>query len=164
MELKMRYSPAWVFSTSCSVILSRYVEGHLPIESYTNKISIGFNELYDDLTSTKLIEGVEEIMRFLALFEDENYLKIVNAFTFNECTFTQNGKKRKLKGIFNDGFSPQKGETSVDKNTKTFKAFFFKIRSNQELYPDPLWTFSQIKDFDQLTKILNCRVDIFDSL
>jgi hypothetical protein len=99
MELKMRYSPGWVFSTSCSVILSRYVEGHLPIESYTNKISIGFNELYDDLTSTKLIEGVEEIMRFLALFEDENYLKIVNAFTFNECTFTQTGKKRKLKGI-----------------------------------------------------------------
>jgi hypothetical protein len=141
----------------------RYVEGHIPLESYTNKIATSFEALYDDLTSVKLIDGTEQIMRFLACFENENHLDIAKANLFNEFTFTKNGRKRKLTGMFSDGINPKKQETTVAENTKSFKAFFFRLRSDPELYPDQSWDFSQIKDFDEVKTILNCPVDFLDS-
>jgi hypothetical protein len=159
----MRYSPDWIFSISCSLITMRYVEGHIPLESYTRKISTGFNVLYDDLTNAKLNDGTEQIMRFLASFDHDNHLDVAKANFFNEFTFTRNGKKRKLSGMFSDNINPKKQETSVAENTKSFKAFFFRLRSDPGLYADPSWDVSQIKDFDEVKTILNSQVDIFDS-
>ena len=109
---------------SCSLIFVRYVDGHIPLESYTNKIATGFEALYDDLTSVKLNDGTEEIMRFLASFDHDNHVDIAKANFFNEFTFTKNGKKRKLIGMFSDGIKPKVRETTVAENTRSFKAFF----------------------------------------
>lgn len=159
----MRYSPDWIFSMSCSLIIMRYVDGHIPLESYTNKIATGFEALYDDLTSVKLNYGTEKIMRFLVSFNHDNHLDIAKANLFNEFTFTKKGKKRKLTGMFSDNIKPKKQETTVAENTKSFKAFHFKLRSNPELYADESWDVSQIKNFDKVKTILNSPVDITDS-
>ena len=161
--MSMRYSPDWIFSISCYLIAIRYVEGHLPLESFTKKIATGFEALYDDLTSVKLNDGTEEIMRFLASFDHDNHVDIAKANFFNEFTFTKNGKKRKLIGMFSDGIRPKVRETTVAENTRSFKAFFFRLRSDPKLYPDQSWDISQIKDFDEVKTILNCPVDFLDS-
>lgn len=159
----MRNSPDWIFSMSCSLITIRYVEGYIPLESYTNKIATGFEALYDDLTSIKLHSGTEKILRFLASFNHENHLDIAKAHLFNEFTFKKNGRKRKLRGMFSDNINPKKHETTIAENTKSFKAFYFRLRSNPELYADQSWDVSQIKNFDTVKTILNSPVDITDS-
>ena len=166
----MRYSPDWVFSLACSVITKRYVEGHVPIEAFTKNFAVGFNAYYDDLTSTKLNDGAEEIMRFLASFYDDDddedeidYMLIVKAHIFKEINFDKNNKKRKFKGFFYNSMKPKSTETSVAENTKSFKAFFFQQRSNPDMEPDPSWDISKVKDIDDLLLILNGTVAVFDA-
>ena len=102
-------------------------------------------------------------MRFLASFDHENHVDVAKANFFNEFTFTKKGKKRKLTGMFSDGIKSKQRETTVAENTRSFKAFFFRLRSDPELYPDQSWGISQIKDFDEVKTILNCPVDFLDS-
>ena len=104
----MKYAPAWVLSVACSVITKRYVEEHVPFQSFINAISGNFETLYDDLTESKLRAGVEMEMRFLASFDHENHMKIVNAHIFNVITYKKPKIKRKLKGIFSDGTKPKR--------------------------------------------------------
>ena len=167
----MRYSPDWVFSLACSVITKRYVEGHVPIEAFTKNFAVGFNAYYDDLTSTKLNDGAEEIMRFLASFYDDDdddddeidYMLIVKAHIFKEINFDKNNKKRKFKGFFYNSMKPKSTETSVAENTKSFKAFFFQQRSNPDMEPTASWDISKVKDIDDLLLILNGTVAVFDA-
>ena len=165
----MRYSPDWIFSLACSVITKRYVEGHLPIEAFTKNFAVGFDAYYDDLTSSKLNDGAEEIMRFLASFYGDNdndqidYMLIVKAHIFREINFDKNNKKRKFKGFFYNSMKPKSTETSVAENTKSFKAFFFQQRSNPDVEPDPSWDISKVKDIDDLLLILNGTVAVFDA-
>ena len=165
----MRYSPDWIFSLACSVITKRYVEGHLPIEAFTKNFAVGFDAYYDDLTSSKLNDGAEEIMRFLASFygDDDNdqidYMLIVKAHIFREINFDKNNKKRKFKGFFYNSMKPKSTETSVAENTKSFKAFFFQQRSKPDVEPDPSWDISKVKDIDDLLSILNGTVAVFDA-
>ena len=165
----MRYSPDWIFSLACSVITKRYVEGHLPIEAFTKNFAVGFDAYYDDLTSSKLNDGAEEIMRFLASFYGDNdndqidYMLIVKAHIFREINFDKNNKKRKFKGFFYNSMKPKSTETSVAENTKSFKAFFFQQRSKPDVEPDPSWDISKVKDIDDLLSILNGTVAVFDA-
>ena len=165
----MRYSPDWIFSLACSVITKRYVEGHVPIEAFTKNFAVGFDAYYDDLTSSKLNDGAEEIMRFLASFYGDNdndqidYMLIVKAHIFREINFDKNNKKRKFKGFFYNSMKPKSTETSVAENTKFFKAFFFQQRSNPDVEPDPSWDISKVKDIDDLLLILNGTVAVFDA-
>ena len=166
----MRYSPDWVFSLACSVITKRYVEGHLPIEAFTKNFAVGFDAYYDDLTSSKLNDGAEEIMRFLASFHNDDndndqidYMLIVKAHIFREINFDKNNKKRKFKGFFYNSMKPKSTETSVAENTKSFKAFFFQQRSKPDVEPDPSWDISKVKDIDDLLSILNGTVAVFDA-
>ena len=165
----MRYSPDWVFSLACSVITKRYVEGHVPIEAFTKNFAVGFDAYYDDLTSSKLNDGAEEIMRFLASFYGDNdndqidYMLIVKAHIFREINFDKNNKKRKFKGFFYNSMKPKSTETSVAENTKSFKAFFFQQRSKPDVEPDPSWDISKVKDIDNLLLILNGTVAVFDA-
>ena len=163
----MRYSPDWVFSLACSVITKRYVEGHVPIEAFTKNFAVGFDAYYDDLTSSKLNDGAEEIMRFLASFYDDDdqidYMLIVKAHIFREINFDKNNKKRKFKGFFYNSMKPKSTETSVAENTKSFKAFFFQQRSKPDVEPDPSWDISKVKDIDDLLLILNGTVAVFDA-
>lgn len=165
----MRYSPDWIFSLACSVITKRYVEGHVPIEAFTKNFAVGFDAYYDDLTSSKLNDGAEEIMRFLASFygDDDNdqidYMLIVKAHIFREINFDKNNKKRKFKGFFYNSMKPKSTETSVAENTKSFKAFFFQQRSKPDVEPDPSWDISKVKDIDDLLSILNGTVAVFDA-
>lgn len=165
----MRYSPDWIFSLACSVITKRYVEGHVPIEAFTKNFAVGFDAYYDDLTSSKLNDGAEEIMRFLASFYGDNdndqidYMLIVKAHIFREINFDKNNKKRKFKGFFYNSMKPKSTETSVAENTKSFKAFFFQQRSKPDVEPDPSWDISKVKDIDDLLLILNGTVAVFDA-
>ena len=101
----MRYSPDWVFSLACSVITKRYVEGHLPIEAFTKNFAVGFDAYYDDLTSSKLNDGAEEIMRFLASFYDDDdddddeidHMLIVKTHIFREINFDKNNKNQNFE-------------------------------------------------------------------
>jgi len=160
----MKYSPDWVLSIVCSVITKRYVEANVPIQSFTNTFSASFETIYDDLTTSKLHAGVEAEMRFLAAFNDENPMKIVNAHIFNVITYSKPGKKRKLKGIFSNGISPKWTETSIAKNNKSFKVFFFQLRSDPSLKPEETWDLSQVEDIDTLIEILNKTIHVHDAL
>jgi len=159
----MKYAPAWVLSVACSVITKRYVEEHVPFQSFINAFSGNFETLYDDLTESKLRAGVEMEMRFLASFDHENHMKIVNAHIFNVITYKKPKIKRKLKGIFSDGTKPKRSETSIAQNHKAFKAFFFRLRTDPKLEPDDAWNLSQVKGMDGLITIFNEPVHVSDA-
>ena len=160
----MKCSPDWILSLACSVITKRYVLEHVPIQSFTNVFSKSLEPMYDDLTGSKLRAGVEKEMRFLATFDDENHIKIVNAHIFNVITYVAPKKKRRIKGIFSDGIKPKKTETSIATNNKSFKAFFFRLRSDPKLEPEWTWDLSQVKGMDSLIMIFNSPILVSDAL
>ena len=160
----MNYSPDWVLSLACSVITKRYVLDHVPIQSFTNVFSNRLETMYDDLTGSKLRAGVEEQMRFLAGFNDDHHMEIVKAHIFNVITYVKPGKKRKFKGVFSDEMKPKKTETSIATNSKSFKAFFFQLRSDPKLAPEDSWDLLQVKDIDSLIKVFNSPVLVIDAL
>lgn len=89
----MKYSPDWVLNLACSVITKRYVLENVPIESFTNVFSKALKPMYEDLTGSKLREGVEKEMRFLATLDVDDYIEIVNAHIFYTVTYEKIGKK-----------------------------------------------------------------------
>ena len=96
----MKYSPDWVLNLACSVITKRYVLENVPIESFTNIFSKALEPMYEDLTGSKLREGVEKEMRFLATLDVDDYIEIVNAHIFYTVTYEKPGKKRNINGFF----------------------------------------------------------------
>lgn len=160
----MNYSPDWVLSLACSVITKRYILEHVPIQSFTNVFSKALEPMYEDLTGSKLREGVEEEMRFLATLDDDNYIEIVNAHIFNVVTYVKPGKKRNLKGFFSNELKPKVTETSIAASNKSFKAFVFQLRTEPKLKPESSWDLSHVKDMDSLITILNSPALVFDAL
>ena len=160
----MNYSPDWVLNLVCSVITKRYVLENVPIESFTNVFSKALEPMYEDLTGSKLQEGVENEMRFLTTLDVDDYIEIVNAHIFYAVTYEKLGKKRNIKGLFSNALKPKATETSIATNTKSFKAFVFQFRSEPKLKPENSWDLSQVKDMDSLITIFNSPALVYDAI
>ncbi len=160
----MKYSPDWVLNLACSVITKRYVLENVPIESFTNIFSKALEPMYEDLTGSKLREGVEKEMRFLATLDVDDYIEIVNAHIFYTVTYEKPGKKRNINGFFSSALKPKATETSIATNSKSFKAFVFQLRSEPKLKPESSWDLSHVKDMDSLIAIFNSPALVFDAL
>ena len=159
----MNCAPDWILSTTISVLTLRYVDSHIPIDAFVNKFSQQFEGLYDDLTSEKLELGTEKIMRFLATFETNDHLKIVNSHIFHTINFEKIGKKRKLKGIFFNAMSPQRNETKLSEVIRLFQTYTFQLRSNSELAAPTSWQLSDSKGIDNLLTIFTEPVHVMDA-
>jgi len=159
----MNCAPDWILSTTLSVLTMRYVDSHIPIEAFTNQFSQQFEGLYDDLTSKKLELGTAKIMRFLATFESDDHLEIVNSHIFHMINFERIGKKRKLKGIFFNATSPQRNETKLSEVTRLFQTYTFQLRSNVDLAAPQSWQLSETKGIDNLLEIFTMPVHVIDA-
>ena len=159
----MGFAPDWVLALTCSVISNRYIGSHIPIEAFGNKLSQGLEEQYVDLTSDKLSEVSEELMRFLVTIESDDHPAIFDAFIFNLVHFNASGKKRKIKGMFASALEPTEKETNVSVVLKLFKAFVFKLRSDPDLAPNKPWQLDKVKGMNELSKLLYVDVSIEDA-
>ena len=146
----MGFAPDWVLALTCSVIANRYIGGHIPIEAFSNRLSQNLEAQYVDLTSNKLRETSEELMRFLVTIESDDHPAIFDAFIFNLAHFTASGRKRRIKGIFASALEPVEKETNTAGILKLFRAFVFKLRSDPDLAPNKPWQLDKVKGMDEL--------------
>ena len=65
--------------------------------------------------------------------------------------------------FFKNIFSKEKKEISIDEALKSFRAFVFKLRSDQTLIAPQGWKMSDVDDIEWLSEILDQRVRITDS-
>ena len=159
----MRFAPDWVLALTCSVIANRYIGSHIPIEAFSNKLSQGLEEQYVDLTSDKLSEVSEVLMRFLVTIESDDHPAIFDAFIFSLAHFDASGKKRRIKGMFGSALEATEKETNIGAVLKLFKAFVFKLRSDPDLAPSKPWQLDKVKGMDELSKLLYVDVSIEDA-
>ncbi len=159
----MRFAPDWVLALTCSVIANRYIGSHIPIEAFSNKLSQGLEEQYVDLTSDKLSEVSEVLMRFLVTIESDDHPAIFDAFIFTSANFDASGKKRRIKGMFASALEATEKETNIGAVLKLFKAFVFKLRSDPDLAPSKPWQLDKVKGMDELSKLLYVDVSIEDA-
>jgi hypothetical protein len=159
----MRFAPDWVLALTCSVIANRYIGSHIPIEAFSNKLSQGLEEQYVDLTSDKLSEVSEGLMRFLVTIESDDHPAIFDAFIFSLAHFDASGKKRRIKGMFGSALEATEKETNIGAVLKLFKAFVFKLRSDPDLAPSKPWQLDKVKGMAELSKLLYVDVSIEDA-
>ena len=159
----MRFAPDWVVALTSSVISNRYIGGHIPIEAFSNRLSQNLEAQYVDLTSNKLRETSEELMRFLVTIESDDHPAIFDAFIFNLAHFTASGRKRRIKGMFASALKPVEKETNTAGILKLFRAFVFKLRSDPDLAPNKPWQLDKVKGMDELSKLLYIDVSIKDA-
>ena len=159
----MGFAPDWVLALTCSVIANRYIGGHIPIEAFSNRLSQNLEAQYVDLTSDKLSETSEELMRFLVTIESDDHPAIFDAFIFNLAHFTASGRKRRIKGMFASALKPVEKETNTAGILKLFRAFVFKLRSDPDLAPNKPWQLDKVKGMDELSKLLYADVSIEDA-
>jgi len=159
----MGFTPGWVLGSTCGMITNRFVIGEISLQAYTNKFSKDLLQKYEDATSDKLMSITEEMMQFLTSLENSDAMLINNAYIFNQVNFDESGAKRKMKTLFKSAFAPQKKEISIDEALKSFRAFVFKLRSDQTLIAPQGWKVSDVDDIEWLSEIFDQRVRITDS-
>ena len=88
----MKFAPDWVLELTCGYIAVQFVTGHMPLQAYTKRFSKDLLLKYDDASSKKIGKISEDMLFFLATFECDDHMEIIEAFMFNVINFDKNGK------------------------------------------------------------------------
>ena len=159
----MKFAPDWVLELTCGYIAVQFVTGHMPLQAYTKRFSKDLLLKYDDASSKKIEKISEDMLFFLATFECDDHMEIIEAFMFNVINFDKNGKERKFKTMFTSALSAEKNETSGEDALKHFTTFVYQLRNNPKLFPSDLWKLTDTKDIDELLKIYAQPVRVLDA-
>lgn len=158
----MKYAPDWVLHTVCSKIATRFVEGNLPIEAYSNCMFKKLKVIYPDCKPEKLYTAAEGMLFFLAELDEENTIEYCPSFLYNSVVFEKTGRRRKMRGLFYDPLAPVKFETTSKNIVTSFRAFVFRLRNDGSLAMPDGWQISSIKELKALSDILNAEATFSD--
>ena len=137
---EQEYMPIWLYHfISASMVHDYMVDDH-PLPVAAAKYARHYSEKYVPIELQTLVDTTEEIIMFTASLNVDDPLALIDFYRFYCLNFEDPQTKRNRDSFFGDIFegSTSKGY-SYDLATKSFKAYTFKLRSNQIPVPDEHW-------------------------
>lgn len=138
----MGFCPSFVFDIFVSKTVIEFLSSETgSLEALSKKYSEAISTKYAEVDSNVIQETAEDIARFLAEIEaGEDAVGLLNDFCRFRLYFVGHARERKLKPLFGDLLDPVKeAEIKLGETVKTFKAFVFSLRSNNEDHAPAGW-------------------------
>ncbi len=138
----MGFCPSFVFDIFVSKTVIEYLSSETgSLEGSAKKFSEGISAKYAEVDSNVIQETAEDIVRFLAEIEaGEDSVSLLIDFCRYRLYFIGHARERKLKPLFGDLLDPVKeAEIKLGETVKSFKAFVFSLRSNNEGHAPAGW-------------------------
>ena len=138
----MGFCPSFVFDIFVSKSVIEFLSSETgSLEALSKKYSEAISIKYAEVDSNVIQGTAEEIVRFLSEIEaGEEAVGLLNDFSRFRLYFVGHARERKLKPLFGDLLDPAKeAEIKLGETVKTFKAFVFSLRSNNEDHAPAGW-------------------------
>ena len=154
------YMPVWLYNfISASMVHDYMVDDH-PLPVAAAKYARYYSDKYAPIELTPLVDATEEIIMFIASLNVDDPLALIDFYRFYCLNFEDPQTERNRDSFFGDIFEGTAGKGySYDLATKSFKAYTFKLRSNQIPVPSEHWELKletgeegQVEDLVKLTE------------
>ena len=159
-----KYCPEWLLSATVALAAQRYISSPFGLDLFAVKYSQILSERYAEIAPTVIEQSAEGFLRILAEAEAEDADSVLRAYAYNRITWVGNGEPRRIKGLFSSALDGTKTEEySVDQMVKSFKPFFFLLRSKPAMAAPASWTWKQIENGDWIVNLPDVEISLLDS-
>lgn len=159
-----KYCPEWLISATVALVAQRYLASPLGLDLFAQKYAQVLSERYSEIGPDIIEQGVEGFLRVLSEAEVEDAESVLRSYAFNRITRLPNGEPRKIKGLFSSGLNGTKTEEyNVDQIIKSFRPFFFLLRSKPSMAAPSTWTWKQIENGEWIVDLPDVEVTLLDS-
>ena len=155
----MGYCPLWVLGVVSAHATRQYVDGNVPLLSFTTQYSNVLNQHYENTSKLKLMAICEEYMNFLVEIDADDIMGIFDSYIFYRTCHDTSGKPRKIKTIFKNAFASVTEDPSVDEVLKAFRVFTFRYRSNEAVVMPHGWVLQDVENIGWLGDLFDLEVN-----
>lgn len=160
-----KYCPEWIVSATVALVAERYLGSPLGLELFAKKYAQVLSERYLEIGPDLIEQSAEGFLRVLAEAEAENADVVLRSYAYNRITRMGNGEARKIKGLFSSALDGTRTpDYSVDQLVKSFRPFFFLLRSKPSMAAPASWSWKQIENGEWLVDLPDVEVTLLDSL
>ena len=160
MSDEREYMPIWLYNFISASMVHDYMVSDHPLPVAAAKYARHYSAKYNTIELTPLVDATEEIIMFTASLNVDDPLALIDFYRYYCLNFEDPQTPRNRDSFFGDIFEGTSAKGySYDMATKSFKAYTFKLRSNQIPVPDEHWELKletgeegQVEDLIQLTE------------
>ena len=118
------YCPEWIFGCSAALTAKGFLSSENSLNALARKYATGLSEKYSPIKFEEVSETAEGILQFLAEIEvGDEAVGYIDNYVYKRIKYLNNGAERKLSGMFNSAFNPEKEKDySVENSIKVFRA------------------------------------------
>lgn len=159
-----KYCPEWLVSATVALVAERYLASPLGLDLFAKKYAQILSERYAEIGPQVIEESAEGFLRVLAEADAEDANGVLRSYAFDRITRTANGEARRIKGMFSSALDGSRTpEYNVEQMIKSFRPFFFLLRSKPSLAAPASWSWKQIENGDWLSDLPEVEVNLFDN-
>jgi len=162
----MNYCPAWIYDAIFAQVGYDFLVSDMPLALTAKKYAEGLSKKYQPLDIDEIVEGSEEMIRFLAEVDaNENAADLLRGFCFFRIRYETQNVKRKMTPMFGtvDSGDKEQKYSGLDA-VKRFKAYIFSWRSGTAILAEPGWKLSNETVLEDLSKAAAKQVSVLDGL
>lgn len=158
------YCPSWIFEIAVCRIASEYLGSEFPMETAVKKYAEGLSETYAEISPELLAASSALLIEFLGEIEaGENAVPLLNGFTHFRLYSERVGIPRKMKPLFGSIEDPVKQvEYSEDLIRKSFRAYVYRLRSNQQQSAPAGWRLEDDENLEAFGELVRKQSSLLD--
>ena len=159
------YCPEWIFGCSAALTAKGFLSSENSLNALARKYATGLSEKYSPIKFEEVSETAEGILQFLAEIEvGDEAVEYIDNYVYKRIKYLNNGAERKLSGMFNSAFNPEKEKDySVENSIKVFRATIYGIRNNTMPKAPPGWNVLEEEELDWYKELIEKPIDILDN-
>lgn len=159
-----KYCPEWILSATVALVAERYLGSPLGLDLFAKKYAQVLSQRYLEIGPDLIEQSAEGFLRVLAEAEAEDADVVLRSYAYNRVTRMGNGEPRKIKGLFSSALDGTRtAEYNLDQLIKSFRPFFFLLRSKPALAAPASWSWKQIENGEWLVDLPDVEVTLLDS-
>jgi hypothetical protein len=163
-EFMSKYCPEWLLSATVALVAQRYLASPLGLDLFAKKYAQILSERYLEIGPDLIEQTAEGFLRVLAEAEADDADAVLRSYAFNRITRMGNGEPRRIKGMFSSALDGTKTEEyGLDQMIKSFRPFFFLLRSKPAMAAPVSWSWKQIENGEWIVDLPDVEVTLLDS-
>lgn len=159
-----KHCPEWLISATVALVAQRYLDSPLGLDLFAKKYAQVLSERYSEIGPDVIEQSVEGFLRVLSEAEADDADAVLRSYAYNRITRMANGEPRKIKGLFSSALDGARiEEFNVDQMVKSFRPFFFLLRSKPSLAAPTSWSWKQVENGEWIVDLPDVEVSLLDS-
>lgn len=159
-----KFCPEWLLSATVALVAKRYLDSPLELALFARKYANILSEHYNEITPDLIEQSAEGFLRVLSEAEAEDADSVLHSYAFGRITRLENGDPRRIKGLFSSALDGTRAEEyNAEQLIKSFRPFFFLLRSKPSLSAPSTWSWKHIENGEWIIDLPNVEISLLDS-